>query len=466
MDLDAKIRKIPNWPKPGVLFYDVTTLFEDKGAFRYVVDEMCQPYQYQAIDKIVGIDARGFLLASSMAYKLGAGVSIVRKKGKLPYKTISRDYTLEYASETIEMHEDTIKRGERVIIVDDLVATGGTMKAACELVEQLGGVIVGVTWVVDLPFLGGFRKLGGYQCHYLIKYDSEKIDSPSNYLESGSNVSNDERRVKVGIIGGSGLENMDILQDKKEEKIETPYGRTSDVVVTGKISVLSAGSPPAGPRHFVEVVIIPRHGREHTIKPTDVNSRANIWVMKELGVTHILAPTACGSLREEIKPGDFVILDQFIDRTTKRQQTFYEGRVCHIPMVEPFCPKLREVIYKTAIELGIASHAKGTAVTIEGPRFSTKAESYLFRSWGADVVNMTTVPEVVLAREAGICYSAIAMATDYDCWREATEAVTLEMVFETMKKNAEKMGRLLVEIIKRIDYTGCECREAVKTAIV
>lgn len=447
MNLDSKIRKIPNWPKPGILFYDVTTLFENKEAFRYVVDEMCRPYEFMQIDKIVGIDARGFLLASGMAYKLGAGVSIVRKKGKLPYKTISRDYTLEYASETIEMHEDTIRPGERVVVVDDLVATGGTMKATCELVEQLGGVIVGVSWIVDLPFLGGSEKIANYNCHCLIKYESEKTEDKKT-VEQGNN-----RTIKVGIIGGSGLENLDILEDKKKEKINTPYGAPSDLVTIGRTG-------------GIEVVIIPRHGSEHTISPTNVNYRANIWAMKELGVTHILAPTACGSLKEEIRPGEFVILDQFIDRTTKRRQTFYEGRVCHISMAEPFCPKLRDLVYKTVQELGIHSHPQGTVVTIEGPRFSTKKESRIFRLWDGDVINMTTVPEVVLAREAGICYANIAVVTDYDCWRESAEAVTLEMIIETMKKNDENIKRLLVEIIPKINYIECECRRAIETAVL
>lgn len=601
MDIDSKIRKIPNWPKPGILFYDVTTLFEDREAFRYVIDELSRPYQFMQVDKIVGIDARGFLLASSMAYKLNAGVSIVRKKGKLPYKCRQATYEKEYGPDTIEIHEDTIKPGERVIIVDDLIATGGTMKATCELVEQLGGVIVGISWIVDLPFLSGSEKIQRYDCHYLIKYDS---DTTSNSLESGSNISNDDeqkfpepvvgvmvlndkdemllvkspkwngeysivgghvelgesmeeaikrevkeetnldindikflhhqdciypdtfykkrhfifldyvcrtnnpdvlrldgregidyvwvkpegaltrsdlgpygrntiehylrdkkimdnrtieqsnnRTIKVGIIGGSGLENLDILQDKQEEKVNTPYGRTSDILTVGKI---------AG----VDVVIIPRHGRGHTIKPTDVNYQANIWAMKELGVTHILAPTACGSLKEEIRPGDFVILDQFIDRTTKREQTFYEGRVCHIGMAEPFCSKLREIIYRNCLDLGLSAHEKGTIVTIEGPRFSTRAESNLFRFWGGDVVNMTTVPEVVLAREAGICYANIAVVTDYDCWREGGEAVTMEMILRTMKENDENVKRLLTEVIPKIQYTECECQEAIKTAIV
>ncbi|MFA5317988.1 MAG: S-methyl-5'-thioadenosine phosphorylase [Patescibacteria group bacterium] len=452
MNIDSKIRKIPNWPKEGVLFYDITTLFEDKDAFKYVVDKLCQPYEGIKIDKIVGIDARGFLLASSMAYKLGAGVAIVRKKGKLPHKTISRDYTLEYGSNTIEMHEDAIKPGERVVVVDDLVATGGTMKAATELVGQLEGIIMGISWIVDLPFLGGSRKLNGYNCYNLIRYNNEEVENKNEAVEEETAQASG-RAVKVGIIGGSGLENLDILQDKKQEKINTPFGAPSDLVTTGKIGEM-------------DVVILPRHGRNHTIKPTDVNFRANIWALKELGVTHILAATACGSLKEEIKPGDFVILNQFIDRTTKRAQTFYEGRVCHIPMAEPFCNKLGILAYQTARQLGIPAHPKGTVVTIEGPRFSTKAESNLFRFWNADVVNMTVVPEAVLAREAGICYQSIAMSTDYDCWREETESVTTEGFLEVMKQNAEKMEKLLVEVVRKIDFIECKCREDIKSAVI
>lgn len=175
MNLDKYIRKIPDWPKKGVLFYDVTTLFENKKAFKYVVDTLSRPYLNKKINKVVGIDARGFLLASPVAYKLGAGVSIVRKKGKLPYKTRTRDYTLEYASETIEMHEDTIKKGEKVLIVDDLVATGGTLKATVELVEDLGGEILGISFIIDLPFLGGSKKLKKYNLHYLVSYESEEV---------------------------------------------------------------------------------------------------------------------------------------------------------------------------------------------------------------------------------------------------------------------------------------------------
>ena len=175
-----------------------------------------------------------------------------------------------------------------------------------------------------------------------------------------------------------------------------------------------------------------RHGKGHTIMPTHVNYRANLWALKEEGCTHVLVTTACGSLREEIKPGDCVILDQFIDRTTKRVSTFYDGQpghlkgVCHIPMDTPFCERTRGILIKTAKKLGefSAVHENGTVLTIEGPRFSTKAESHLWRTWGAHIVNMTTVPEVCLARELGLSYSAVALATDYDCWRQPDEAVS------------------------------------------
>ena len=184
-------------------------------------------------------------------------------------------------------------------------------------------------------------------------------------------------------------------------------------------------------------------------------------------MTHILASTACGSLKEEVKPGDLVFIDQFIDRTTKRHQTFYEGQeVCHIPMGEPFCDKLRDLFAESADSLKISNHKKGTMITIEGPRFSTKAESNLFRSWGADVINMTTVPEAVLAREAGLCYASIAMATDYDCWHESEESVNVEMILAVMKKNADNVVKILLEVIPKIDWNDCQCQVAIKGAIL
>ncbi len=260
--------------------------------------------------------------------------------------------------------------------------------------------------------------------------------------------------IKIGIIGGSGVDDPDILKDKKRQKIHTPYGPTSDLVTTGRIQ-------------GVDVVIIPRHGDSHRIYPSNVNFRANIWAMKQLGVTHILASTACGSLKEDIKPGDFVFVDQFIDRTTRRHQTFYEGHeVCHIPMAEPFCADLRKILADTAKELNIPYHKSGTVITIEGPRFSTKAESKLFRQWGADVINMSTVPEVVLAREAGICYAAIAMSTDYDCWHESEESVTIDMIMTTMKNNAENVKKIFLKAVPKIKNDHCSCHDAIKFALI
>jgi 5'-methylthioadenosine phosphorylase len=260
--------------------------------------------------------------------------------------------------------------------------------------------------------------------------------------------------VKLGIIGGSGLDDPDILAQAEEKAVDTPFGDPSSPVTCGKIE-------------GVEVAILARHGKKHTIYPSAVNFRANIWALKSLGCTHVLAATACGSLREEIAPGHLVFLDQFIDRTTKRASTFYDkDRVCHIPMGDPFCPSIRNILIERAGALGIMHHPAGTMVTIEGPRFSTKAESRLFRSWGCDVINMTTVPEVTLAREAGLCYASMAMSTDYDCWHESEEHVTIEMILETMKKNAENVIRLMLDVIPRISSDACMCREFIKTSVI
>ncbi len=173
MDLKKYIREVPNHPKPGVNFYDITTLLENKGVLKYIIDKMCESCVDKKIDRIVAIDARGFLLAGAMAYKLGVGVSLVRKKGKLPYKTRKREYALEYGSDVIEIHEDAIKPDARILIVDDLIATGGTLKAACELVEELGGEIIGISCIIDLSFLGGSKKLQKYNLDYLVSYNSE-----------------------------------------------------------------------------------------------------------------------------------------------------------------------------------------------------------------------------------------------------------------------------------------------------
>ncbi len=260
--------------------------------------------------------------------------------------------------------------------------------------------------------------------------------------------------MKIGIIGGTGVGNPDILSDISKVKVQTPYGSPSAVVTLGKID-------------GIDVATIPRHGEGHSIQPSMVNFRANVWAMKELGVTHIFAITAVGSLREEIEPGHLVFPDQFIDRTTKRKATFYEGQdVCHIPMADPFCGKMRKILAETADRLGLVYHGQGTVITVEGPRFSTRAESRMFRLWGADIINMSTVPEVVLAREAGICYASIAMSSDYDCWRETEESVSWEMIKKTMEENAAKVQNLLTAAVKEIDCVDCSCKEAIKSAIL
>lgn len=253
---------------------------------------------------------------------------------------------------------------------------------------------------------------------------------------------------KIGIIGGSGIDDNLHLTEVSRAKLHTPYGATSDLLITGKLQGM-------------DIVALPRHGAGHRIMPSLVNYRANIWAFRELGVTHVIATTACGSLREEIEPGHLVFIDQFIDRTTRRAQTFYEGMaVCHIPMAEPFCPQLRKLFSKVAAELKIPHHDRGTVVTIEGPRFSTKAESRMFQMWGGDVINMSTVPEVVLAREAGLCYAVIAMSTDYDCWHESKESVTFELILKTMATNAANVLRMFPGVIRGIQDVGpCDCRK-------
>ena len=260
--------------------------------------------------------------------------------------------------------------------------------------------------------------------------------------------------MKIGIIGGSGLEDPKILKNAKEIEVKTKFGKPSSPLLIGKID-------------GVDVVVLSRHGKKHSIMPTNVPNQANIQALKEQGCTHILVSSAAGSLRKDIKPGDFVIVDQFIDRTTKRKSTFYEkDHVCHIPMAEPFCNDLRKLLYESAKELGLRAHEKGTVITIEGPRFSTKAESHLFREWKADVVNMSTVPECVLAREAGLCYAAVVMSTDYDCWKEG-EAVDIQMVLKTFKKNADNVVKLFLKTIPKIkDNPKCKCRTDVKSAVI
>lgn len=246
---------------------------------------------------------------------------------------------------------------------------------------------------------------------------------------------------RVGIIGGSGLENPDILKSPKEININTRFGVPSSLLLSGSLN-------------GCEIVILSRHGFHHTIPPSKVNNRANIYALREAGCTHILATTACGSLREEIGRGDLVIPDQFIDFTRHRDVTFFEefepGKMNHTPMADPFDGNLRELLIASAEKIKLKIHRSGTLITIEGPRFSTRAESRMFRMWGADVINMSVAPEVVLANELGIPYAAIAMSTDYDCWKEDEAPVSWEEVIAVFNNNVNKVLHLLQEVIPAI----------------
>jgi 5'-methylthioadenosine phosphorylase len=242
---------------------------------------------------------------------------------------------------------------------------------------------------------------------------------------------------KIGIIGGSGLDDPQILEEATEKQVTTQHGSPSSTLTIGKI-------------RGVDVVILARHGKDHGVTPTKINFLANIKALKEEGCTHIIATSAVGSLREEIKPGNLVFPDQFIDFTKQRTSTFFHDKVVHTPMSQPFNQELRDLLVKTSEELGFEYNKDKTIITIEGPRFSTKAESNMFRLWGADIINMSTCPEVILANEIGIPYQPIAMSTDYDCWKEDEEPVTWEMILNTMKNNSEKVKRLLVEVIPKI----------------
>lgn len=250
-------------------------------------------------------------------------------------------------------------------------------------------------------------------------------------------------KVKIGIIGGSGLSNPEILKNGKEVTVETPYGKPSDALICGEIE-------------GVPCVLLSRHGRGHKINPTNVNYRANLWALQQVGCTHLLVTTACGSLQPNMHPADIVVIDQFIDRTQKRQQTFFDGEptsppgICHLPMAEPFCPRTRKILFNCAKELGISCHEKGTILTIEGPRFSSRAESKLWNSWGAHCINMTTVPEVILAKELGLCYAALALVTDYDSWKDDEEAVNVENVLKTFQTNAANATAVILKAIPQI----------------
>jgi 5'-methylthioadenosine phosphorylase len=257
----------------------------------------------------------------------------------------------------------------------------------------------------------------------------------------------------VGVIGGSGLYAMEGLERLREVKLATPFGEPSDAYVVGSL---------AG----VELVFLPRHGRGHRIAPTEVNSRANVWGMKALGATRILSVSAVGSLREDIAPGDFVAVDQFIDRTRHRPDTFFErGVVAHVLFADPTCAELRAALLSAARGAGVRVHDGGTYVNMEGPQFSTRAESRLYRSWGADVIGMTNLQEARLAREAEICYATLAMATDYDSWHTAD--VTVEAILAVMAANVAHARTVLRAVVPALPAERCcPCKDALRYAIL
>lgn len=263
----------------------------------------------------------------------------------------------------------------------------------------------------------------------------------------------EEPKAEIGIIGGTGVYNPDMLKESTEIKVKTPYGEPSDSITLGEF---------CGRR----VAFLPRHGRNHKTPPHSINYRANIWAMKELGVTRILAPAAVGSLQEKMAPGDIAIPDQFIDRTSGRKSSFYDnGQVCHISVADPFCDELREIVAEVCERNGSRFHESATYVCVEGPRFSTRAESRLFRQWGADVIGMTLFPEVALAREAQICYCTIATVTDYDVW--ADKPVSIEEVVCVLKENAAKTQRILKDVVPLVPKERtCGCKDALKGALI
>ncbi|MCE9653155.1 MAG: S-methyl-5'-thioadenosine phosphorylase [Nitrosarchaeum sp.] len=260
-----------------------------------------------------------------------------------------------------------------------------------------------------------------------------------------------EKDVEIGIFGGTGIYDSGILENAQEISIDTPFGKPSDSITVG----IFKGR---------KIAFLPRHGKKHTIPPHLINYKANIWAFKELGITRIIAPSAVGSLKEEIEPGHFALPTQFLDFTKSREGTFSEnGRVIHISVADPFCPELQSSILKVVKEQNFHIHKDCTYVCIEGPRFSTKAESKFYRTTGAGIIGMTLVPECQLAREAQMCYASISTVTDYDVWAE--KPVTAKEVLETLSKNVERTKKVLTDLISQIPKTrSCLCANALKEA--
>jgi 5'-methylthioadenosine phosphorylase len=261
--------------------------------------------------------------------------------------------------------------------------------------------------------------------------------------------------VKIGIIGGSGLYDMPGLTERSEISVETPFGAPSDPLVIGSLS---------GKR----VAFLARHGRGHRRMPTELNFRANIYAMKLLGIERILSVGAVGSLKQEIAPLDIVLPDQFVDRTRGRVSSFFGGGlVAHISFADPICPDLLEQVHHASHKAGIPIRKGGSYVCIEGPAFSTKAESNLYRNWGMDIIGMTNLQEAKLAREAEICYVTIALVTDYDCWHESQESVSADMIIGNLQKNCQAAQSIIAQTVQDLRYTrNCQCGEALKYAVI
>jgi 5'-methylthioadenosine phosphorylase len=262
-------------------------------------------------------------------------------------------------------------------------------------------------------------------------------------------------KIGIGVIGGSGLYEMEGLTQIKAVKLITPFGKPSDDYLVGTL-------------HGKRVAFLPRHGRGHRILPSDINYRANIYGMKKLGVERIISVSAVGSMKEEIKPGDIVIPDQFYDHTKHRRSTFFgNGVVAHVGMADPVCTDLGKILSEAGVKVGAAVHRGGTYICMEGPQFSTRAESLTYRSWNVEVIGMTNATEAKLAREAEICYSTIALATDYDCWHHSEEAVTVEAVLAVMKHNIETSKAMIREAVRILPGTRtCGCGEALRNTIM
>ncbi len=264
-----------------------------------------------------------------------------------------------------------------------------------------------------------------------------------------------ERVAEIGVIGGSGFYSLLGAEGLEEKRLETPFGDPSDAYVVGEVE-------------GKKVAFLARHGRGHRLSPSELNFRANIYGMKMLGVERILSLSAVGSMKEEHAPLDFVIPDQFFDRTRGRISTFFgDGVVAHISFADPVCGQLAGTVHKAAQETDIRSKLGGTYLCMEGPAFSTRAESNVYRSWGMDVIGMTNLQEAKLAREAEMCYATVAMVTDYDCWHEAHDAVTVDQIILTLKQNTENARKLVPQVIRMLpEERDCRCGSALKHAII